>query len=124
MASKLLDIYFSLFGGLLRPAEDEKRNSNDRFRGKDAKRSHGKMYKSQINDFENAQAEDLREKLTSAILTGINRAYPYTGSNGQRCVIKTLEVVPCLTISPVYLYVWRVFSKSHIRQTSTQAFKQ
>jgi ribosome biogenesis protein MAK21 len=124
VASKLLDIYFSLFVGLLKPAEGDKRNSNDRPRRKDAKRSHGKSYKSQINDSENAQAEDLREKLTSAILTGINRAYPYTGSSNQRYVTDILRIVSLFDICyslPTHLESLFKITHSSNFNTSIQA---
>lgn len=103
IASKLLNIYFGLFVGLLKPAKDDKNGDRDRSGGKRADRSLGKSLKTGINDPENAQAEDLREKLTSAILTGINRAYPYTGSNHQRYVANLSRLFSFLIFAPVYL---------------------
>jgi ribosome biogenesis protein MAK21 len=83
VASKLLYIYFSLFVGLLKPADSRKRTSE--YSGvRPSRTGQGKSLGKGPNDAENAQAEDLREKLTSAILTGINRAYPYTEPNGHK----------------------------------------
>jgi ribosome biogenesis protein MAK21 len=84
VASKLLSVYFDLFVGLLRPGDDGKRMSNKRSGVGISKDSDNKSPEKQSNDTENAQAGDLREKLTSAILTGINRAYPYTDPSNQR----------------------------------------
>ncbi len=94
VASKLLSIYFSLFVGLLKPADDEKRSSNGRFGAQISKKNPTKSSEKHLNDPENAQAKDLREKLTSAVLTGINRAYPYTESNSQRYACNLLLLQP------------------------------
>ena len=93
VASKLLDIYFGLFVGLLKPAKDDKHGYYNRSGDKPADRSLVKLLETRSDDPKNAQAEDLREKLTSAILTGINRAYPYAGSNNQRYVANLLQTV-------------------------------
>ena len=81
VAVKLLDIYFGLFTGLLKtdekPAPPKKEADDDHapeFRGRRRKPQKPKVAPGQI------QAEELREKLVSAILTGVNRAYPYTTS--------------------------------------------
>ncbi|KAH8697321.1 CBF/Mak21 family-domain-containing protein [Talaromyces proteolyticus] len=76
VAIQLLDIYFSLFVILLKP--NEKPNQQ-----------RGKSGKGQKNDAaaKGAQSEpddQLREKLVSGILTGINRAYPFTSSDTDR----------------------------------------
>jgi ribosome biogenesis protein MAK21 len=84
VASKLLSIYFSLFVGLLKPADGGKGNSDGHSRSKFSRKSQRKSFEKHVDGSENAQAEDLQEKLTSAILTGINRAYPYTEANSQR----------------------------------------
>jgi ribosome biogenesis protein MAK21 len=84
VASKLLSVYFGLFVGLLGPGDDGKRISNRKVGVENSKDGNIKSPGKQSNDTENAQADDLREKLTSAILTGINRAYPYTNTSNQR----------------------------------------
>jgi len=79
LALKLLDIYFGLFTALLKTAnpspageETEKRAGPSR---------HQKKQKKSVPV--QPQAEELREKLISAVLTGVNRAVPYAGSNRQ-----------------------------------------
>lgn len=80
VAAKLLDIYFGLFTGLLKttvapeqPDDQVEEEPRQRARGK-------KNKKPQVSG--QAQTEELREKLVSAILTGVNRAYPYVGAGG------------------------------------------
>ncbi|KAJ4661853.1 RNA-binding ribosome biosynthesis protein mak21 [Exophiala dermatitidis] len=78
VAQKLLDIYFALFTQLLKPstaATEEKTEEEPRTRGL------GKKSKNTPKSGQ-AQTEELKEKLTSAILTGVNRAYPYVGAGG------------------------------------------
>jgi ribosome biogenesis protein MAK21 len=76
MAHKLLGIYFGLFSALLKagqPSTTEDANApKSTTRGERQRKQHKKPV-------ENLQSQDeeLREKLTSALLTGVNRAYPY-----------------------------------------------
>ena len=84
LASKLLSIYFNIFIDLLKPTGNGRGASNHKSKAKIARDSERKSWGKHLHDSENAQAEDLREKLTSAVLTGINRAYPYTESNSHR----------------------------------------
>ncbi|KAF7513428.1 hypothetical protein GJ744_009849 [Endocarpon pusillum] len=83
VASKLLSTYFSVFVGLLKPADPDRRVQNDKSKAKTASNEKRKSTRKHSNDTEYAQADELREKLTSAILTGINRAYPYTDSTSD-----------------------------------------
>ncbi|KAL4780464.1 CBF/Mak21 family-domain-containing protein [Aspergillus varians] len=74
---QLLDIYFSLFVSLLKPAKHHKFQANKR---------HGKGNKTQSEkekDNSELQNEEMQEKLVSAVLTGVNRAYPFTSSNTE-----------------------------------------
>ena len=98
VAKKLLDIYFSLFFKLLEePALLEARrheisipktnNKGERqggggVPGKKAQQKHAAKKTSA------AVEEDLREKLLSAALTGVNRAIPYTSANYKGYVVK------------------------------------
>ncbi|KIW13668.1 hypothetical protein PV08_08859 [Exophiala spinifera] len=78
VAKKLLDIYFGLFAALLKSAKAEtksKAEEDDQPRGRGKKQK-----KPQVSG--QPQTEELREKLISAILTGVNRAYPYVGADG------------------------------------------
>jgi ribosome biogenesis protein MAK21 len=86
VASKLLQIYFSLFVGLLKPANDHKPKTKEGRSTPNSGENHEKKWKMPSSELGNAQNEDLKEKLISAILTGINRAYPYTSSTRQRYV--------------------------------------
>ncbi|KIV93624.1 hypothetical protein PV10_04825 [Exophiala mesophila] len=80
VAIKLLDIYFGLFTILLKSyelpeapvAEEEPHDEQEPRRRKKPKKPKAPAQ---------PQAEDLREKLTSAVLTGVNRAYPYAGDS-------------------------------------------
>ncbi len=78
VAVKLLDIYFGLFTSLLKedkpPPVEEEAGQEPLTRG-ERRRKKNKKPSSTPGQ---AQAEELREKLISAILTGVNRAYPYT----------------------------------------------
>ncbi|GIK02843.1 hypothetical protein Aspvir_006905 [Aspergillus viridinutans] len=78
VALQLLDIYFALFVALLKPVKDGKDKNQGKF-GK-GKKGKGKddPAKSQ------AQEEEMRDKLVSAVLTGVNRAYPFTSSDTDR----------------------------------------
>ncbi|KAK5044604.1 hypothetical protein LTR84_010618 [Exophiala bonariae] len=81
VASKLLDIYFGLFTSLLKNTETnlvpvpEKAEPETGPAG-NPRRRRNKKPKATVQP----QAEELREKLISAILTGVNRAYPYAES--------------------------------------------
>ena len=78
VAAQLLDIYFSLFVSLLKSPKDAARE----------RAKHGPKGKKQHQHRDStpgqAQDEELREKLTSAVLTGVNRAYPFTTSTTER----------------------------------------
>ncbi|KIW64058.1 hypothetical protein PV04_09018 [Phialophora macrospora] len=83
VAVKLLDIYFGLFTGLLKTdkeaAPKEEAVEEPLSRG-EQRRKKNKNKNSQPAPGQ-AQAEELRDKLISAILTGVNRAYPYTSTS-------------------------------------------
>lgn len=80
VAMKLLDIYFGLFVTLLK-AEKHAKTSEDDKHGKFAKRRGGKR---NDNSKGLTQDDELREKLISGVLTGVNRAYPFAGSDTER----------------------------------------
>lgn len=83
VASKLVEVYFGLFAGLLKPAGKVKPRGSDEVGAKAVKKGQRKTVKEKASELETAQVADLREKLTSAILTGINRAHPYTDFDKQ-----------------------------------------
>ncbi|EXJ74969.1 uncharacterized protein A1O5_01665 [Cladophialophora psammophila CBS 110553] len=79
VAAKLLDIYFGLFTNLLKTDRGTAKNEVDT----DSLQAKGRKKRNQKAQSQRAQPqiEELREKLISAILTGVNRAYPYTNSS-------------------------------------------
>jgi ribosome biogenesis protein MAK21 len=85
VASQLLDIYFGLFLVLLKP--QRKHEDKQASKGKHGK-PHHKGSKGKGEDPAKGQAQDdeMREKLISGVLTGVNRAYPFTDSNSERYV--------------------------------------
>ena len=79
LAVKLFEIYFGLFAPLLKAINNIKDEANDEKSFGRGERRRGK--KEPVSG--QAQSDELREKLTSAILTGVNRAYPYAGSDDK-----------------------------------------
>ncbi|KAL9115453.1 MAG: hypothetical protein Q9227_000774 [Pyrenula ochraceoflavens] len=77
IAAKLLQIYFRWFVVLLN--SDKKTGPERPKPGKTA--SKGKLAKKAKTRNEQTQEGELREKVISAILTGVNRAYPYAGAD-------------------------------------------
>jgi ribosome biogenesis protein MAK21 len=90
VANKLLEIYFSLFVGLLkkekeREKAEKKLNKNGVIQGGGGKP--GKMAKRKADKLA-TQAykveEELREKLISGVLTGVNRAFPFAKTDDAK----------------------------------------
>ncbi|KAJ5713962.1 uncharacterized protein N7483_011143 [Penicillium malachiteum] len=80
VAMQLLDIYFSLFVTILKPTQPKKPSYNIKSHGK-----HGnKGSKNKGPAKGEAQDDEMREKLTSGVLTGVNRAYPFTDADSER----------------------------------------
>ena len=75
IAQKLLKIYFGLFSAILKtketPATPEFVTAPNSTSRSQRRRGEKPVQSGQ------AQTDELREKLTSALLTGVNRAYPY-----------------------------------------------
>ncbi|PYI12552.1 CBF-domain-containing protein [Aspergillus sclerotiicarbonarius CBS 121057] len=82
VALQLLDIYFSVFVALLKPNKDPKGRKNGKFGNKNNKHNKGKGKDDAAKGL--AQTEEVRDKLTSAVLTGVNRSYPFTSSDTER----------------------------------------
>lgn len=81
VAVKLLDIYFTFFVVLLKSMKPQKGN-----------KKHGKFAQKGGKGKEDpakgqAQTEEMRDKLISGVLTGVNRAYPFTSSDTERYVL-------------------------------------
>ncbi|KAF2463219.1 CBF-domain-containing protein [Lindgomyces ingoldianus] len=90
VANKLLEIYFSLFVGLLKKqkdkeTEEKKLNKNGLIQGgggkpgkmarKKAKRGATEAYKSE---------DEMKEKLIAQVLTGVNRAFPFAKTDDEK----------------------------------------
>ena len=93
VARKLLDIYFSLFIKLLEKPEKAKSAATGVNVGSINKKgqvqggggSAGKKARKKLAEEEKATTvdEDLREKMLSAVLAGVNRAIPFTDTNDE-----------------------------------------
>lgn len=94
VARKLLDIYFGLFIKLLEKPEESKLNAstgansviiNKKGELQGGGGSAGKKAQKKQAESEKATTvdEDLREKMLSAVLTGVNRAIPFTNTNDE-----------------------------------------
>lgn len=79
---KLLAVYFRLFVTLLNPVAINSRSTKSK---KTDKRPQGKSRgkKASKESREQIQEDELREKVVSAILTGVNRAYPFAGADSS-----------------------------------------
>lgn len=118
VAAQLLDIYFALFVTLLKTAQPNKPAP----KGKPQKGPKGKGRNQPAKG--QAQDDEMREKLVSGVLTGVNRAYPFTGSDSERCVSHSLRfehytdclITDCQSTSTL-------FSASPTLQTSIPASK-
>ncbi|KAL8705287.1 MAG: hypothetical protein Q9201_001574 [Fulgogasparrea decipioides] len=88
VAKKLLDIYFSLFAKLLAkpkpklPGVDTIRiNQKGEIQGGGGPAGKAAKRKAALKEKSTAVEDDLREKMLSAILSGVNRAVPYTNTS-------------------------------------------
>ncbi|KAI9735285.1 MAG: hypothetical protein M1834_001876 [Cirrosporium novae-zelandiae] len=82
VAKQLLRIYFNLFVILLKPAEEALKVSKEPHDAKSQKdRQASRKKNSKYSG--NTQDDEWREKMISAVLTGVNRAYPYLISPGD-----------------------------------------
>lgn len=77
IAVRLLNTYFGLFKLLLKPGE-EKGPAQPKSQSR-----HRRQRMQAASAPSTEQEDELREKLVSALLTGVNRAYPYAGVNHQ-----------------------------------------
>ncbi|KAF2105850.1 CBF/Mak21 family-domain-containing protein [Lophiotrema nucula] len=90
VANKLLEIYFSLFVGLLkkekeREDEEKKTNKHGQLQGGGSKPGKMARKKAEKAADEAYKAEDeMREKLVAAVLTGVNRAFPFAKTDDDK----------------------------------------
>ena len=80
VATRLLETYFGLFVTLLKPIEQTKSHATEQGASKKSRKQPSKPQGGKIS----LPDDELREKLTSAILTGINRAYPYVTAEREK----------------------------------------
>jgi ribosome biogenesis protein MAK21 len=80
VAGQLLDIYFSMFVTLLKPQQ----STQPSYKGKQNGKKGPKGKAPPKGEKGEAQTDEMREKLTSGVLTGVNRAYPFTDSDSDR----------------------------------------
>ncbi|KAI5294381.1 hypothetical protein KEM52_004144 [Ascosphaera acerosa] len=84
VAEKLLDIYFSLFVAILKPGKDAAA-AKKAAAGQPPQKKNKKAIKREKEAAKGqAQEEELREKLTAGLLTGVNRAYPFANADSAR----------------------------------------
>lgn len=82
VAGHLLDIYFSLFVTLLKPNKHGKGKPGKKHGEAGPKKNDRKAKEEAEKGM--AQEQEMQEKLVSAVLTGVNRAYPFTSSDTER----------------------------------------
>ncbi|KAJ5880910.1 Ribosome biogenesis protein NOC1 [Penicillium subrubescens] len=80
VAMQLLDIYFGMFVSLLKPAQPGKPGPQGKPQGKKGPKGKGRNQPAKGE----AQDDEMREKLTSGVLTGVNRAWPFTDADSDR----------------------------------------
>jgi ribosome biogenesis protein MAK21 len=85
VANKLLEVYFSLFVQLLKPADKSTTNPNPQANGK-AQGGGGKAGKLAAKKWKAQERSDeaenqLRDKMIAAVLTGVNRAFPFADTS-------------------------------------------
>ena len=88
VTKQLLNIYFSLFTQLLTkptatPTDLIAINKNGQVQGGGGKLGRKAQKKLALQERSTATDDQLREKVISAILTGVNRAIPYTNTNDE-----------------------------------------
>ncbi|KAI5304810.1 hypothetical protein KEM56_005882 [Ascosphaera pollenicola] len=81
VAEKLLDIYFSMFVALLKTKKEAPKKTDA---GKPEKKNKKAIKREKEAAKGQAQEDELREKLTAGVLTGVNRAYPFTNADSER----------------------------------------
>jgi ribosome biogenesis protein MAK21 len=93
MVKKLLDIYFSLFVKLLEKPKTKKplvagskeiiRNKKGEVQGGGGAPGKKALRKATAQETGTGPDDDVREKILSAVLTGVNRALPFTSTNDE-----------------------------------------
>lgn len=129
VANKLLEIYFALFVGLLkkekeREKQEKKLNKDGLPQGGGGKP--GKMAKKKAEKLatqEYKAEEEMREKLISAVLTGVNRAFPFAKTDDAKYVHNNPLILYLLIPFPGLKSSSTPFLKLPIHRISIPAFK-
>ncbi|KAI9829802.1 MAG: hypothetical protein M1826_005379 [Phylliscum demangeonii] len=83
VAVKLLEIFFALFVALLKEPDASEPVAKTVAPGADQGKAGSQARKKQRRaDAANSVGEDVKQKLISAVLTGVHRAFPYSNSDG------------------------------------------
>jgi ribosome biogenesis protein MAK21 len=101
LARKLLNIYFGLFVTLLKKADVEKLptgpvvNRKGQIQGGGGQMGKKAKEKAKKQDLAKQVGEEATEKMISAVLTGVNRAFPFAKSDDLTYVTLAPEVISC-----------------------------
>jgi ribosome biogenesis protein MAK21 len=80
VANRLVEVYFMLFVGLLRggtsPSEPKPKKPTKKVKGR---KKRGAVNWEELNQ----QEEEVNSKILSAVLTGVNRAFPFSKVEGD-----------------------------------------
>lgn len=79
VANRLVEVYFMLFVGLLRSGaspSEAKQQKPKKFKGR---KKRGAVNREELNQ----QDEEVNSKILSAVLTGVNRAFPFSQVEGD-----------------------------------------
>lgn len=93
IAQKLLSIYFELFVNLLKKPDLEKlrgglvMNKKGQIQGGGGPKGKKAQEKADKESLAKLASEETTEKMISAVLTGVNRAFPFAGTDDTRRVI-------------------------------------
>jgi ribosome biogenesis protein MAK21 len=130
VARKLLSVYFDLFVALLKKPDPEKAvagplvNRKGQIQGGGGHMGKKAKEKAKKEDMKKQASEETTEKMISAVLTGVNRAFPFAKSDDFTYDTSTSFRIAVLTmILADWRNIWICSLKSHIHQTSTRAYK-
>ncbi|URE26125.1 CBF/Mak21 family [Musa troglodytarum] len=95
IAKRLVDVYFALFKILISEAQDGKSNKNDKKsglnvkgKGKKGKTDSLKTLRKNKNEPSLESNIEMDSRLLSALLTGVNRAFPFIASDDAESIIE------------------------------------
>ena len=128
VARKLIQIYFDLFVALLKPPTAKpqheevpapKLNRQGQVQGGGGKAGKKARRKAELELAAQKSDEELTEKMISAVLTGVNRAYPFASTDDSTFVPMKLYSHESTNFPTDSNRSWTRCSRLHIRPTST-----